>query len=633
MLKFIRTNKAAGWVKIMFGAIVAVFIFWGVGVGIGGQQYQMVADVNGEIIEQMDFERAQQNLLQFYRRAFQNNPEILESIDLRAQAIDQLVRVALMRQEAERLGLAVTDGEVRDSIASDPSFQAAGLFDKDAYIRILRRNRLTPTQYENSQREQILVDKITELVGGGVQASEAEAREAFLRQNEKVSLRYLALDAADFTDGIEVSDEEAKTYYDANAESFREPEKVRFSYLLYTPARFADSVTISDEEAQAYYDGHQDEFTDPETVRARHILFRVPTTATDEEKAEIRKRAEAALERINGGEDFATVATEVSEDQSNAPQGGDLGFFPRGRMVPPFEEAVFGLEPGKVSGIVETQFGLHIIKLEEKRAAGTKPLDVVRPQIVAKLSEPKAKELAEDAANAAFKKLDAGTSLDEIADAASMSVLHTDAVSNTETIPGIRGSAALINAAMTVASGKPGPVTFTADGYFVFRVDEKVASRIPPFETVADDVREAVKVEKAKEVAKARAEELRTQIAASSLDKVAEENGFTVKETGQMGREGGWIAGLGVSPTLKAAAFELTDESPVAPEVYTVDDEIVVAVLGERSVPADADFEAQKDQILQQIEAQRRNAVMTAFLKELREKASIEYGKAYRDLG
>jgi peptidyl-prolyl cis-trans isomerase D len=593
----------------------------------------MVADVNGERIEQIEFERAQRNITQFYRNAFKDNPEILDSVDLRGQAVDQLIRVALMRQEAERLGLGVADSEVRDTIAADPSFQEGGLFDKDRYIRVLRLNRLTPAKYEASQREQILVDKLTNLVGGGVKVADAEARAEFTRQSEKVNLRYVALEASDFTDGIEVSDDEAKTHYDANAESFREEEKVRFSYLLFAPERFTDQVAITDEEAQKYYDENAAEFAEPESVRARHILFRVSSSTSEEEKAAIRARAEAALARLNGGEDFAAVAIELSEDQSNAPQGGELGFFPRGRMVPEFEEAAFSVEPGKISGIVETDFGMHILKVEEKRPAGTRPLADVRAQIVGKLAEPKANELAEAAANAAQAKLAEGTSLADVASGVGMSVMTSEPVTRIDTIPGLRGGAALIDAAMAADSGKHGPVTFTADGYLVFRVDEKIASRIPPLEEVAEAVREAVRLEKAKEAAATRAEELRKQIAESSLDQVAESAGLTVKETGEMTRQGAWIPGVGVSPELKLAAFELTTESPVAPQVFAIDAQQVIAVLGSRTPPADAEFEEAKEGLIDSIEARRRNDVMAAFQQELRDRATISYGRGFRDLG
>jgi len=632
VLKFIRSNKAAGWIKVIFGAIVLVFIFWGVGVGVGGEQFQMVAEVNGETVDQMQFERAHRNLTQFYRQVYKDNLELLDTIDLRSQTVDQLVRVVLLRQEAERLGLGVADSEVRDTIAADPSFQIDGLFDKDRYLRVLRLNKLTPAQYENSQREQILVDKLTNLVSGGVRASEAEVRTDFMLQNEKVKLSYIALATDDFTEGVEVTDEEAKTHFDANAESFREPERVRLGYVLYVPSRFTDQVEVTDEEIQKYYDDNKTEFDQPETVQARHLLLRVASAATDDEKAAVRGRAEAVLARLQGGEDFAALAREVSEDESNAPQGGDLGFFPRGRMVPSFEEAAFSVEPGGISSIVETQFGLHILKVEAKRPAGTSPLEEVRAQIVAKLADPAARELAEKAANAAQEKANAGTALAEVATADGLPVQTSAPVGVAETIPGVRGSSALITAAMAVDAGKIGPVTFTADGYIVFRVEEKIAAHVPAFDAAAEAVRTAVRAEKALDVAQKRGEELHAQLAESSLADVAAAAGKTVQETGPFGRQGPWIAGLGVSPELKEAAFELTSEAPVAPAAYTVGEQVVIAVLGERLPPADAEFEAQKEQVVDAIEARRRNEVMTALLAELRKQSSITMGRGFSDL-
>jgi len=633
VLKFIRSNKAASWVKVMFAAIVLVFVFWGVGVGVGGDQYQLVADVNGETIDQVQLERVQRNLSNFYRQVYKDNPELIDQLDLRKQGVEQLVRVALLRQEAQSLGLGVADDEIRATIAADANFQIDGLFDKDRYLRLLRMNMLTPGQYENSQREELLVNKLTELVLAGVRVSEAEARSAFTRDGERIKLRYVTLDAETFADSVEVSDEEARAHFEAHAANFVEPDRVRLDYVVFDPTRYADDIEVSDEQITADYEARRDEFDQPESVRARHILLRLAPDADVETKAEVAGRAAGVLLRLAAGEDFAAVAREVSEDSSNAPDGGDLGFFPRGRMVPAFEEAAFALEPGQVSEIIETQFGLHILRVDEKREAGVRPLDEVRDEIVVHLRATAATELAKKAAEEAQVEASGGKELAEVVSGAGLSLQSSNLVGRTDNIEGLRGSAAVIDAALGSGVGQVGPVVLTVGGHVVFRVAERVDSFVPEFDAVAERVRAAARLAKAAEVAGTRGEELRTKIAESSIDAVAEAEGLPIQEAGPLSRGGAWIAGIGLAPELKEAAFALTLDAPVAPQVYTVNDKQVIAVLSERIAPSEEEFNAQKDTLIGNLEVQRRNEVIAAFVADLRGRASIKLGRGFADLG
>lgn len=633
MLNFIRSNKAAGWIKVMFGLIVFVFMFWGVGVGVSGSQTPMVAEVNGETIEQIEFERAQRNLYNLYRQIYQDNPELLETVDLRGQAVDQLLRVMLLRQEAERIGLGVADSEVRSQISANQNFQVDGLFSKDRYLRVLRLNQLTPAQYEDSIREELIVNKLRDLVGGGVHVSTAEVRETFLRDNAKVALRYIALEADDFTEGVEVTDAEAQAYFEENETEFRQPDRVRIAYARFHSSNFVDGVAIDDAAIEKYYDENAGEFDEPEQVNARHILFRVESGASDESKAEVRARAEEVLAKVKAGDDFAALAAEFSEDQSNASRGGDLGLFPKGRMVPPFEEAAFGLEAGQTSDLVETSFGFHIIKVEEKRESGVRPLAEVRGRIHTKLRSDEAGKAAEAAATDALEKAKGGVALESVAQEYGIEVKTTEPVGRGELVAGIRGSPALVNAAMDADEGDFGPAVTTIEGVFVFRVAERIDSHTPELATVIEDVNEAVRARKAVEVAAEKAEELRARVANEGLDAVAAAEGLEIEATEEFPRAGAWVQGIGVSRELKDAAFELAEEGDVAPEVYEVSDKQIIAVLKQRSAPSDEEFESQKDTLVRSLEARRRNEVVAAFLEDLKSKASIEMGRAYADLG
>jgi len=426
VLKFIRRNAAAMWVKMMFLAIVLVFI---IGFGIGGylggaDTVPFAAKVNGQRIEPADAERAYESMLRLYQNLYKENfrPEMAETLDLRGKALDQLIRMTLLRQEAERIGLRVSDNAVRDQIATNQAFQDDGRFDRDLYVRVLRSNRVMPAEFEASTREQLLASRLQDLITDGVRVGEAEVRERYLFDNEAVNLLFVKFDAPQFMDQVQVSDAQLQAYYDAHQDAFREPERVRIEYVQYVPDKYVDAVSATDDEIQRYYAAHEADFASPEQVRARHILLKVAPDTSDDLKAEVRKKAEELLARARAGEDFAALAKQYSEDPGSAPQGGDLGAFARGRMVQPFEDAAFALASGQISDVVESPFGFHVIKVEGKDEPRTRPLDEVRGEIASTLKHQKARESAQADAAADQAKIAGGEALAAVAKARGIEV-------------------------------------------------------------------------------------------------------------------------------------------------------------------------------------------------------------------
>jgi len=164
-----------------------------------------------------------------------------------------------------------------------------------------------------------------------------------------------------------------------------------FLASLYIKQEVIGKISIPEEELKKYYDSNKDEFKTPEMVRVRHILVKVDESAPEKDKKAAKKKAENILKKIKLGEDFAKLAGEVSDDPGSKQKGGELGFFSRDRMVKPFEDAAFTLKPGEVSGLVKTQYGYHIIKAEEKKAAGIQPFDDVKERIRQKLLQDQTK--------------------------------------------------------------------------------------------------------------------------------------------------------------------------------------------------------------------------------------------------
>lgn len=628
MLKFIRRNASAWWIKAMFLAIVLVFVLWGVGT-VGLERGDFVARVNGETIDPPEFQRALRNMQRFYEQIYKDalTPEILRQMNLPARTVEQLISTRLLRQEAERLGLTATDSELLDTIAAMPAFHVDGTFNKEVYVRTLRANGMSPAEFEEAQREQILVDKLRDLVTAGVRITEADVRPQFDRDNEKVDLAFVKIEPGSLADGLVLSEQDLEAYYEANSESFRIPDKVELEYVLFSSARLEADVQVSEEEARQYYDGHRDEFRREEQVRARHILVRVEEDAGDAAKAEARGRAEEALARIKAGADFAAVAAETSED-SSAARGGDLGLFRRGLMVPEFEAAAFALEPGEVSDLVETQFGFHIIKVEEKIPAGTPPFDEVRPQIEGKLRSQKAQDLARQKAGQAHIDLSGGKSLQEVAAAHALEVRVVGPSAQGDVVPGVGGTA-LVSAALSVEGEAVGPVVTVPEGMVVFRVTRKHPSHVPEMEAVRSEVEKAARAKLATDRARSLAEEVLALAREKGLAAAAEEKGLGVLESEPFGRKDPQIGGIGVAPDLRKQAFELTMDSPLAPSVHDIGGAFVVAALNRR-FPADSSiFELEKQKLIEAEETRLKNEALGHLVNTLRSRAQIAIGRSY----
>jgi len=248
VLDSLRKNRQSIFVKTLLGAIVIVFMFWGVG-SFNANQLEIVAKVDGEIISRREFDDAYQHTRRFYSERLQTTiPDAL----LREQALDQLITLRLLMREADRLGLVVTEAEVRDSIAVIPGFQIDGRFSRQLYEQALRREGQRPADFEAMQRQQLLVTKVQDVVAAGAHVTEGQALERFRYDNEEVKLRAFQIHAADFLSQIEVTEEEAREYFTEHREQFREPERMKIRYLYFTGQRFADEVQTDAEEVQDY---------------------------------------------------------------------------------------------------------------------------------------------------------------------------------------------------------------------------------------------------------------------------------------------------------------------------------------------------------------------------------------------
>ena len=389
MLTALRQNVSNPIFLIPIAVIIFVFIFtfgsWG-GSDVSGN-LPMAAVVNGRVISEAQFQI-------FYGRLFQDaqrrnrgyNVEKAKTDNLKKTAVDQLIDRELLAQAATDRGLTVTDDQLRDWIMKNVFGNEP--FNTKDYERIVSsRFQTTMPRFEDQVRRDILTERMSAVLSDSLQVSQTELKDAFEARFNRVDVELVRIDPLFYKDAkADVSPEGIKQWAAAN-----------------------------EEKIKAFYDERTNRYRVPEKVKARHILFAVAEGIPAGQKAKAKASAEAALKRAQSGEDFAALATELSQDPGSAKKGGDLGTFPRGRMVKVFEDTAFNLKEGEISSVVESDFGFHIIKLEKKFAASVRELEEVREEIAKQLSAEDAQRTQAMAiAKSALEEMKAGKDLNTL---------------------------------------------------------------------------------------------------------------------------------------------------------------------------------------------------------------------------
>jgi peptidyl-prolyl cis-trans isomerase D len=623
MLETIRRAQPA-IIKAVLGAVVVAFvatIFLDWGWRRSSRPDTQLATVGGEGVSLQEFQLTYNNLVDFYRRIYQDRftEDFARTLNLRQQALDTLVQRKLLAHEARRQGLIVTDAELIEKVQSYPVFQVNNNFDSTRYLQVLRLSRLTPGDFEQNQREELLLAKLENLIKDAVQVTEVEVKEAFIHDREQLNVEYLRVDPAQFVAQVEVSDADLSTYYQEHLERFRKPEQVRVAYVVVDPESFTPQVEMTDERLAQYYEQHKEEFRQDEQVRARHILFKLAQQAGTEEEARMRAEAEAALHRIRAGEDFAAVASQLSQDSASAQAGGDLGFFKRGEMVKSFEDVAFGLKPGTVSEPVRTDFGYHLIKVEEVQEAGYRPPAMVMVELRERLTREEIRRVAEAKAQAVRDAVvTAGDEWQMAVRALALEPQETPYIAPGAVVEGIEDSAAFTQAAFALQDGQVSRPTLIGSRYLVMKLLERQVSSIPPFEEVKETVREALVQERSQTLAGKKANEYLTEVKAGrSIEDLAQALNSQIEQTGLFSRNS-TIPKLGRPQGFIREVFGM---SVGEARIVDVSDQPAVVVLKERQeFDADA-YEKDKAQMQQQVLRQKREQTFAQWSHDLRRRA------------
>jgi peptidyl-prolyl cis-trans isomerase D len=580
------------------------------------------------------YTRTQERLRQQYQGEI---PEaLLQGLDLKNKVMDQLVEQKLMGQKAQELGIQVGTGEIQREIARIPEFRdSSGQFDRKRYVSALGQMGYTEEAFEAEVKKSLAINKLMALVSQGVKLVEGEARERYIFEKEKLKLSSLAWDPAESAKNAVPGDEEIKAYFDAHPQMFDLSETRKLRVARWSINDFKQKSKVSEAEVKEYYEKKKPQYLDkehPEERRVSHIVLMVKTDASESQRAELLKKIKSIREEATKpGADFAELAKKYSEDPGTKGEGGDLGFFPRGRMIKEFEDAAFSQQVGEVSPVIETRFGYHLLKVTDQKPAQYQPLDQVRPEIEAELLRNQAHALALQEAEAAAKAVAEGQSLEK---AAGRKVFTTEYLEKGETdVPELPDAAQVTEQAFYLKPGEVGKEVITGlDDLYLIGLDDVKAAHKAGLEESRDRIvrilTPEVRVKRTREMARQLLDRLRAGEAPAKIAKEAKKNW---ESTEWFPRSATTVPGLGISEDLKAQAFLLSEEHPWPDNVYEVDRQIVLVHFEGRQ-PADMKaFEEKPDEFARQVLAEKREEVFKNFVDSLKENA-VTYTDLYKQI-
>ena len=627
MLDPMRRYAQSWGIKIVFGLIILVFVFWGVG-SFRGDKATVLATIDGQPVLIKDFEKAYQEGLRVVKS---KNPNItdkeLQEGGFRWQVFNNMLISRLLEEQAKKLGVTVSSDELRAEIAKIPAFQNKDKkFDPQRYENLLKANDVTPGEFEADFRQNLLLEKLGGFIGLPAAVSETEARSIFDFMREQAVIHYISFKGADFEAGVTPTDDQVKAYYEAHKDQFATPAQIKIDYVEFTPKALAKPGEVSDADVEAYYKANEKKYARPEQVKVRHFLIMLPADAPKEAVDAAEAKLKDIAAKLKAGAEFTSLLPK-NPNNADGLIGEDWAWLPKGSLpkeFAPFEQKAFSLQNGEISDPVRTALGLHLIQAGEHQAAGQRPLSEVKDDIREELAERKASDKLTKSLDAMQDKLASGEDLAKAAAGENMTAKSTDFFAK-ETPPvdlGLSEQALGVLFSLKKGDTSDTPLS-TQDGFVLARVTDVKPAGFQPLEAVTPAIKQRLVAEEGQKRARAKADETakametpegQQKILAEYKDKIALSQPFTRQ---------GFIPGLGMSPVLVQTAFEAKGPGwfKVA---YAVTGGYVLAGL-EKRVPADeALWDKEKERWMTTLTQSKQSEFFKAYLATVQEKAKIE---------
>ncbi len=533
------------------------------------------------------------------------------------QVLQTLVARQALADEAQTLGYTPTTGDIVAAARQQvPELYPNGKYVGDAQAsQMISQMQMTLPEFEAQLRQGLLINRVYGLVTDPVRVSPAAVRRQFEQNNEKAVFAYTTLNPVTLQSQVRVTPAALAAYYKAHQANYNSPERRKIEVLLANEAMIAAQIPVTDAAVHRYYEANIATYTHPEEVKVAHILLKYPSTnPTADQIAATKRRAEAVLKQVQANpKNFAALAKKYSQDDASAAQGGELGFIQRNQTVANFEKVAFSLPVGQISGLVQTEYGFHIIKVEAHQQAYVQSEASVHDQIVAKLQRDQATDRTQQLINQAAT-LAQTTPLAQVAQKLGLEYFATQPLSRTDPVTGIGVNPDFASAVFSTSAGGVTPPVQVAQGFALAKVDAVIPPGPQPLAAVQDAVTTDFKQAEGQKLATSEAAALQAAAVKSGLKAAAAALRLAVKTSPALTRSGSLPDGTAIS-SIAATLFALKPGA-VAP-VASVGGNQMVYQLVSLQQPTDAEFAAQQASIEQTLLTDRRNQVFTAYTDAL----------------
>jgi peptidyl-prolyl cis-trans isomerase D len=553
---------------------------------------------------------------QLQQQRYPDNPMILGLFEQRVG--QQLIQQQILLDAAEKLGIHASSDDVRQYLQTGSAGQVlfpGGKFIGDDQYAALIANRfnLSVAEFEDDVKHDIMIRRLQALITGGVTVGDQQVKDDYRKGAIKVKFDYAVISSDDLRKGINPSDSELQAFFNKNSARYATavPEERKITYFAFTPNDIPGGVPQPTQpEIQAYFNAHQSEYSTPEQARSRHILIKVAQGADAKTDAAAKAKAEDILKQLKAGANFAELAKKNSDDPGSKDSGGELPFAQRGTMVPEFDKAIFSQKIGDIE-IVKSQFGYHIVQVEERKPAHEQGLNEVLPTIQATLIRQKAAAAEENFAHALTSEA-MKDGLEKTAAAHHLEVAITPLVGAKGVISALPDGSQMIAKAFEAKQGDPPQSASTGEGYAIFQVTGIQAAHAPTFADWKTHVLDDYRDEQLPQLMNAKTKDLADKAKASGdLAKAAKEAGATVKTSDLVGPDG-QVPDLGQVAQVAPQLMDLPVGAISGP--ISAERNGVVAKILDKQEPSADDIAKNFDQTRDQLLEQKRSDAFNVFL-------------------